>query len=37
MNETSEQIDNLVNEVRRAARERIQNILKHYEAGKRDC
>lgn len=37
MNETSEQIDNLVKEVRKAADERIQNILKHYEAGKRDC
>lgn len=37
MNETSERVENLVREVRRAAEEKIQNILKHYEAGKRDC
>lgn len=35
--QTSAQLDNLVRSVRRAAEEEIQNILKHYEAGRRDC
>lgn len=34
---TSEQMDNLVTEMRRELDQRIADALKHYEAGRRDC